>query len=370
MPPRQSSTSSRESGRSCRRPARSRTWPAWTVSTAGARSEARKLRAEMPTPPISAEPLKGSATAHGTTVRPPPETSSRARPWIAPSAARQERQARASASPARCAPGSSRTRAGVAVTETPAIASVAAATSIVTRREETFRSDDPADGLPARLVGRAEADGRGHRRPPRPRAAASGSTMPAPCAAAGLAAARTLVPTSAPFSAAASSSGTGLRERGGRAAGERRRRARAADRRVAGGAVGVPARIGGDELDARSGELGLDPAAEGEAVRGERRDRGAARVRPPARRAERDVDLDARGRARERSAAAAACGIPTTGTSRRSSRPSAPAGTSAVDEDRRRAGEDGLARLVGRARTRARAAPRGRRRGCSPRSSK
>ena len=43
-PPRQSSTSSRETGRSWRRPARSRTWPACTVRTAGARSDARKLR--------------------------------------------------------------------------------------------------------------------------------------------------------------------------------------------------------------------------------------------------------------------------------------------------------------------------------------
>ena len=203
--PRQSSTSSRETGRSWRRPARSRTWPACTVSTAGARSEARNARDEIATPPISAEPLKGSATAHGTTTRPPPETSSRALPWIAPT--RRGRNARRAVSLTGAdAPGASRTRAGAAVTDRPAIASVAAATSTLTRREETFRTVilrtavQPAlSAEPKPTVAGSEITSAAD--------AARGSSAPAPWAATGLPGARTLVPTSAPFSAAASSSG-------------------------------------------------------------------------------------------------------------------------------------------------------------------
>ena len=121
--------------------------------------------------------------------------------------------------------------------------------------------------------------------------------------------------------------GPRLCERGRGAAGQRGRRARAADRRVAGGAVGVPARVGRDELDAGRRHLRLDPAAEGEPLRGERRDRrrGARSSAVRARRARRA--RRSRGRARSGAQPRPQLGMPITGTSRRSSRPSAPAGT-------------------------------------------
>src|SRR5215218_2706849 len=203
--PRHSSTSRSETGRSWRRPARSRTCPAWTVSTAGALSEARKARAESWTPPIRAEPFNGSATAHGTTMRPPPATSSRPRPWIAPT--RRGRNARRAVSfTVALLPGARRTRVGTAVTARPAIPSVAASTSTRMRREETLRRVIRRAAVQPALSAAPKATAAGSETTSAA-AAAKPSSAPAPCADGGLIDAGTLVPTRAPLRARASSSG-------------------------------------------------------------------------------------------------------------------------------------------------------------------
>ena len=89
--------------------------------------------------------------------------------------------------------------------------STAAATLTVTRREETFRTmSRRAARQPCRVRG-AESDRR--RLGDYLRCARRGRVeRPAPWAPAGLPPAGTAVPTSAPFRAAASSSGSSLRE--------------------------------------------------------------------------------------------------------------------------------------------------------------
>ena len=136
------------------------------------------------------------------------------------------------------------------------------------------------------------------RRRPRPHSRRAASTMPAPCAAGAAPRIGTAVPTSTPFSAAASSDGRIWASTRRRAADECGRRARAADRPVPRRPVLVPARIGGHELDPAAASSGLIAAAEGEAVRGERRDPCTARVRAPAGGAERDGDVHAAGERR------------------------------------------------------------------------
>ena len=171
--------------------------------------------------------------------------------------------------------------------------------------------------------------------------------MPAPCAPAELAAVLDAGADERALQRSCVELGACLCECRGRAAGHRGRRARAADRRVARGAVGVSSRIRRDELDARRRDLGLDPAAEGEAVGGERRDRGPALVRPPPGRAERDVHLVAAGerraqRSRGRARDPDHGNVESVVQAERARR------NGAVDQDRGRARKHGGPRLVDR----------------------
>ena len=295
-------------------------------------------------PPISAEPWTGSATAHGT-IDPAAAGDLEPRPALdRTEPAREERDARGQRHEALLA-GTQPRRAGFAVTETPAI-------PLRRRRDDDrypSRGDvpdrDPAHRPPARLVGRAEADGGrigddlgGGRGTDVDDAAALGGDQ-APADGDGGADERSLQGGCVEL-------GSRLCEDGGRAAGERRGRARAADRAVARGLIVVPARIGGDELDAGGCDLRLDAAAEREAVRGERCDRRTAPVVLPAGRAERDANV---GASRDRRAERGGRGgretdhrdVETVVEAERAGR------DEAVDEDRLRAREHGRARVVG-----------------------
>ena len=165
-----------------------------------ASSGQRDGRRSAPSPESAAPPPTGRRSW------PPPETSSRARPFDRAEPARKERDTRGQRHEAllsRPQPqpgGLGRHRdAGDALRRRRH------------RDGDRTRGDvpdrDPADGSPARLVGRAEADGGRVRDRPRRRSPPRDRPRPRPGPRPGSGRTRTAVPTSAPFRAAASSSG-------------------------------------------------------------------------------------------------------------------------------------------------------------------
>ena len=251
-------------------PARSRTWPSLDGEHGRARGRtARKLLAESVTRPISAEPWAGGPPPTGTKIRPPPDTSSRVRPSIAPSL-RGTTETRAVSVTTPCAPGGRRSRVGFAIDRD--------AGDPLDRGRHLDRDapggdiadGDPANGLPAGSSAVAEADRRricDHLGRTRCRRIDDARTLRRRGAEPGsVSRCRRERPSTQPRRARDGSvrAPQPLHRRG-------RRSARAADRPVPGGLICVPPRIGGHQLDAGDRDLRLDAAAEGQAVRRERR---------------------------------------------------------------------------------------------------
>ena len=155
--------------------------------------------------PISAEPSPGGPPPTGTKIRPPPDTSSRVRPSIAPSR-RGTKETRAVSVTTLLRAGRKAESRWLRDHETPAIPSTAAATSTVTRRVETLRTvirRTPSSPARRRRRSRPPPD----LRSPRRRSLPPQSTTPAPCAAVGLSGSRCRRADETPFNAAASSPG-------------------------------------------------------------------------------------------------------------------------------------------------------------------